>query len=245
MALINAAEIDRPNKGISSQDRQVVLPQVAHAEHAHQADQRRQRDTASQPGLRRRAGRSGAGPVPPSTASQVASDFERALLMQGGSGGAARRRRCPKAPLHQHHVQPAVELPARALEQASIGSKPRRRCTPTEPRLALSPITASIWRAPAASQRASVRPAGQGAHTAAAGPRVQVDRVFQAEAVGPARPEMVGIGIAQHLARRRSATSQGRPLDSTSPGAGHLGLARRRQVRRCRCRAARRGHRWR
>ena len=79
-------------------------------------------------------------------------------------------------------------------------SKPSARCTPIEPALAESPITASIWRAPRASQRASSSASSRRPTPWPVRVGREVDRVLQAEAVGAARPEVVGVGIAEHPA---------------------------------------------
>ena len=107
-------------------------------------------------------------------------------------------------------------------------SKPSARCTPIEPALAESPITASIWRAPAASQRAS-----SSARSSRPKPRPrrvggEVDRILEAEAIGRARPELVRVGVAAAPRRRARATSQGRPLAThVVAAARHLGAVGR------------------
>ena len=96
-----------------------------------------------------------------------------------------------------------------------------------------SPITASIWRAPAASQRAQQFGEQQPADALAGRVGGEVDRVLEAEAIGRPRPELVGVGVAAARAPPRSSDELGQALgEHVGAARGHLGVVGRLDLER-------------
>ena len=234
MAVSMAADSASPSSGISSQATRSSWPKA------------RMRCTPARPSS---VGSGYSQPSQVAPAVQVEAVQAEGTAEDGQPGG---QRLASAARLTRATGRPACALPApsgRCISTTSSqrpnfqpterskpqGSKPSARCTPIEPRLALSPITASICRAPAAWQRASNSASSRRPDAAALGLGVQVDRVLDAEAVGRARPEVVGIGIAQHpavLLGHQPGQALGQHVVAAPR---HLGSGRALPVRRCRC----------
>ena len=170
----------------------------------------RQRNSSTRPaGPAGRAGRSGAPNGAPTRASQVV----RVLTCAWGRHHAGRRLRRPGPAAAASSPRPASGRTSSPRCQHAAGSNPRQRCTPTEPAFWLSPITASIWRSwplrsgpstPASNRRPTPMPRGR-----------QVDRVRR-NSDRPGGAVKVGWRRRSQAPPPRSATSQGRPRESTS-----------------------------
>jgi hypothetical protein len=127
--------------------------------------------------------------------------------------------------LHQHDVQPAVELPAAGLTTPT-GSKPSALCTPMEPRWPNrrsrpSPCGCHRARAPPA-----VRPARRGPAPACRF-GCQVDRVLDRKPVGRAGLEPVAVGKTQHLSGRLRSPARAGPWPARRRGAFMSAMAGR------------------
>jgi hypothetical protein len=128
---------------------------------------------------------------PPRKASQAAT----VLLFMARAHSGARLSRA-QGLFHQHDVEPALELPAAGFEHPHR-VKPTLRCTPIEPALAESPITAISYPTASARAASSASRARPQPWPLASG--VQVDRIFGREAVG--RPRRTSCSIkAEHAA---------------------------------------------
>ena len=135
----------------------VVDAEFAHAPEAVGADQRRQRvqpapDVARAVQIEAVQAEAAADQRQPGR--DASRDRGRPPERAGGVKPAPWRRPA-RGPLHQDDVEPAVELPARGLDACRCGRSRAPGARRSSRRSAESPITASIWRAPAASQRAS------------------------------------------------------------------------------------------
>ena len=151
MAVSAQPAMVKPSSGISTQLQRVVETVQPHALDAVEAEGGRHRAAASPGCCRGRAGRSNAGPAgrPERRATRPGSCFSFAGLVVLPSPSTFSISTTSR---HSPNFQPqSLNTPT--------WLKPSARCTPIEPALAESPITAIIWRTPTAS--AASRQCGQ------------------------------------------------------------------------------------